>query len=104
MLIFALLSVAVFVASALLDAIEAYYVRSVADGKPERAAVYSVAMYVIGCVGFFSVIEYSWWLMIPECAGLYFGSVIAIKRQRNHATCKPTSGGVELHANGITIR
>lgn len=96
MLTFTVLSVAVFLASALLDAIEAYYVRSVADGKPERAAILSVAMYVIGCVGFFSVLEYSWWLMIPECAGLYFGSVLAVKCQRKLAAEQPKASNLHV--------
>ncbi len=78
---FALLSIACFVAAFALDAIEAYYVKSVNDEHPHRAAFYSIAMYAIGCVGFFSVLSFSWWLMIPEVMGLYCGSVFAIRRQ-----------------------
>ncbi len=80
-MLFAGLCVACFFAAFALDAIEAYYVRSVGDTRPHRAALYSVAMYVIGCVGFFSVLSYSWWLMLPELVGLYCGSVYAVRRQ-----------------------
>ena len=85
MVIFALLSVVVFFASAALDYVEAYYVRAVGALAPHRAAQMSVLMYVISLVGFFSVLAYSWWLLIPECAGLYFGSVVAIRRMRSVA-------------------
>jgi hypothetical protein len=81
-----LLAIAVFLAAAALDALEAYYVRSVADASPHRAAMFSVGMYAIGCVGFFAVLQVSWWLMVPEVAGLYCGSVLAIRRQRRRAT------------------
>jgi hypothetical protein len=80
--LFAVLSVAVFLASAALDYVEAYYVRAVGDADPHRAARMSVLMYVISLVGFFSILSYSWWLLVPECAGLYFGSILAVRRQK----------------------
>lgn len=78
---FAILSIACFVAAFALDAIEAYYVKAVNDGSPWVGAWCSVAMYAISCVGFFSILAYSWWLMIPEVLGLLAGSVYAIRRQ-----------------------
>ena len=80
-MIFALLCVACFIAAFALDAIEAVYVKSVNDGRAELAAVCSVAMYAIGCVGFFSVLAYSWWLMVPEIMGLGCGTIYAVRRQ-----------------------
>lgn len=79
-----LLGLAVFVSAALLDAAEAFYVRSVGEQKPWWAAFYSVTMYVIGCVGFFAVLKVSWWLMVPEVLGLMLGSVIAVKYSQRH--------------------
>jgi hypothetical protein len=76
------LALAVFVAGAALDALEAYYVRAVADAAPHRAATFSVLMYGIGCVGYFAALEVSYWLLVPEVAGLYVGSALAIRRQR----------------------
>lgn len=81
-MIFALLSIAVFCASAALDYVEAFYVRSVGDLDGHRAGSMSVLMYVIGIVGFLAILDYSYWLMIPECAGLYFGSRLAVFRLR----------------------
>lgn len=77
-----ILAVLVFFAAAALDVAEAFYVRSIGQQNPHRAAVFSVAMYAIGCVGFFAVLDVSYWLMIPECAGLYLGSVLAVRFQR----------------------
>ncbi len=81
MFTFIVLSIACFFAAFALDAIEAYYVKAVNDGHPWLGAGCSVAMYIIGCVGFFSVLAYSWFLMIPEVLGLLAGSVYAIRRQ-----------------------
>lgn len=76
----ALLAVAVFVAAVALDYIEAHYVRAVGRLDGHRAALYSVGMYVVGCVGFLSVLDVSYWLLIPEGCGLYVGSRLAVKR------------------------
>lgn len=84
-MMFALLSIAVFIASAALDYVEAFYVRAVTERNPNRAAQMSIAMYVISLVGFFGVLSYSWWLLIPECGGLYVGSVLAIRRHQREA-------------------
>jgi len=89
MLTFIGLSLAVFVAAAVLDAVESFYVRAVGDLNPHRAAQMSIAMYAVGCIGFFAVLEYSWWLLIPECAGRYVGSFYAVawhRRERGRAS------------------
>lgn len=78
---FTLLSIACFVAAFALDAIEAVYVKAVGDGRAALGAACSIGMYIIGCVGFFSILAYSWWLMVPEVLGLACGSVWAIRKQ-----------------------
>ncbi len=78
--IFLALAVACFLAAAAGDVVEAYFVRAVGDLRPHKAAACSIGMYTISLVGFFSVVAYSYWLIIPEVLGLYFGSVYAIKR------------------------
>jgi len=93
------LGVGVFVAGVLLDGLEAYYVRSVADASPHRAATFSVLMYGIGCVGYFAALEVSYWLLVPEVAGLYLGSVLAISRQRKVAAGKETP-----RTRAVTVR
>ncbi len=80
-MLFTALAIVCFIAAFILDAIEAVYVKAVSDGRAELGAVCSIGMYVIGCVGFFSILAYSWWLMIPEVLGLGCGSVYAIRRQ-----------------------
>lgn len=74
------LGVAVFLAAVALDWLEAVYVAAVQTRRPTRAAVCSIGMYAIGCIGFFTVLEVSWWYMLPECLGLYVGTMLAIKR------------------------
>jgi cytochrome c-type biogenesis protein CcmH/NrfF len=80
-----LLALATFFAAAAGDVVEAYFVRSVADLDPHQAARMSVAMYCIGCVGWYITIRISLWYMIPEVLGLYVGSVVAIRAQRRKA-------------------
>jgi hypothetical protein len=55
---------------------------AVANGDAHTAARWSVAMYLIGLIGFYAVLRVSWWLAIPECLGLYAGSWIAVSRHR----------------------
>jgi hypothetical protein len=78
----ALLALVTFASAAAGDVVEAYFVRAVADLEPHRAARMSIAMYAIGCIGWFITLKISLWYMLPEVAGLYVGSYFAISRQR----------------------
>ncbi len=82
------IGVLVFLAAVALDWLEALYVSAVQTRRPRRAAVCSIGMYVIGCVGFFTVLEISWWYMLPECFGLYVGTTLAMGRSRTEC-CVP---------------
>lgn len=82
MLTHVLLSVLTFAAALVYDWVEATYVRAVADLEPHRAARASVAMYAVGCVGFFITLKVSLLYMVPEVAGLYLGSLLAVRSQR----------------------
>ena len=75
-----LLAVAIFCSAVVLDFADTNNTRAVAEGRAHAAARWSVVMYVLGCVGFFSVIKIAWWLAIPEAAGLYTGSLLAMRR------------------------
>lgn len=77
-----LLGLVTFVAAAAGDYVEAYLTRATVELRPHRVARLSVAMYAIGCIGWFTTIKVSLWFMIPEVAGLYLGSWLAITRQR----------------------
>jgi hypothetical protein len=80
----ALLVLVVFMSAAAIDYVEAYYVRAVADGAAERAAALSLAMYGGSLVGWVVIIKVSLWLLIPEGAGFFVGTYIAVRRQRRH--------------------
>lgn len=81
----ALFSVLAFALAASSDWLETRYVRAVRaweDGDVtarERAARSSVAMWVVGVVALATVIEIGWWTIIPEGAGLYVGTKLAMR-------------------------
>lgn len=85
MLTHVLLSALTFASALTYDWVEASYVRAVADLEPHRAARMSVAMYGVGCVGFFVTLKISLWYMGPEILGLYAGSLLAVRSQRRRA-------------------
>jgi hypothetical protein len=78
-------SVLAFALAASSDWLETRYVRAVRaweDGDKrarEVAARSSVAMWVVGVVALATVIEIGWWTIIPEGAGLYVGTKLAMR-------------------------
>ena len=74
------LGVLVFVAAAALDFAYVRYQQHVSARRAARAGAWSAAVYLIGSVGFLAVVQASRWYMIPECAGLYVGTLIALRR------------------------
>lgn len=48
--------------------------------------VWSVAMYLMGIVGTWAVLDYSFALVIPTACGLFTGSVVAMRRARKAKT------------------
>lgn len=74
-----------FVLAASSDWLETRYVRAVRaweDGDTaarETAARSSVAMWVVSVVALVTVVEVGWWVLIPEGAGLYFGTKLAMR-------------------------
>lgn len=75
----ALLAIAVFVSAMVIDFAEARYVLAVERGAARDAAMWSVVMYAIGCLGFVAVINVSLYLMIPEGLGFYCGTRLALR-------------------------
>ncbi len=85
-----LFSVLAFVLAASSDWLETRYVRAVreweeAEGDAmhvarERAARSSVAMWVVSVVSLVTIVEVGWWVLIPEGAGLYVGTKLALRR------------------------
>lgn len=71
-------TVAFFLALA-SDWLETKYVLAVATGHAARAAKCSVGMWLIGVLGLIGCIELGWWLLAPEAAGLYVGTMLAMR-------------------------
>lgn len=44
-----------------------------------RAAHLSIAMWLVGVVGLAACVEISWWLLLPEGFGLYYGTRRALR-------------------------
>lgn len=74
------LAVLAFVLALASDYLETRYVRAVHCGDAVRAARASVAMWAVGVVGLVAVINVGWWLLAPEAAGLYVGTMLAMRR------------------------
>lgn len=97
----------VFVLALVSDYLETRYVTAVGRRDATRAARYSVAMWLVGVIGLVTVLEVGWWVIAPEGAGLYLGTLWAMKdaepreqppalrvvhRQQTHG-CSPGSPG-----------
>ena len=76
------LALGVFISAIALDYADTSNTRAVAEGRDHAAACWSVAMYALGCVGFFSIIKISPYAVIPEACGLYVGSRLAMWHAR----------------------
>jgi uncharacterized membrane protein len=74
-----LLVIAVFVSAVVIDYAEARYVLAVERGRADAAALWSVLMWAVGCLGFVAVLDVSLYLMIPEGLGFYCGTRIALR-------------------------
>ena len=75
------------------DYLETRYVRAVhaweaarcgdadAERARHRAAHSSIGMWIVGCVGLIAVVEVGWWVLLPEGAGLYAGTLVSMRRR-----------------------
>lgn len=74
-----LLAVLTFAAALVYDYVEALYTRAAAELDETRAPLLSVVLYGIGCIGFYVFLKVSPWYMLPEVAGLYCGTRLAVR-------------------------
>lgn len=74
-----------FVLAAALDFADAQHKLAVEQRDVHRTARWSVTMYLVGVIGAWSLITEGVWIVVPEAAGLYAGSVIAMRRARLQA-------------------
>lgn len=84
----ALIALGVFVSALLIEACDTANVLAVAQGRPVAAAIASVIMYALGLIGFVAFVEVSWWMAIPEVAGLATGAYVSVKRQRHKVSSR----------------
>lgn len=83
--VIALFSVLAFFLAGVADYLEARHIQAVARhtaGDPEAretAARLSVAMLVVGVTALYACVEITWFLVIPEAAGLYLGTKFALR-------------------------
>ena len=85
-IVIAICCVVAFTLAASSDWLETRYNRAVIawekDGDPaarERAARSSSAMGLVGIIALASVVEVGWWVLLPEIAGLYVGTKLALR-------------------------
>lgn len=79
-------SVLAFALAASSDWLETKYVRAVrawedthAATARETAARSSVAMWLVSVIALVTVVEVGWWVLLPEGAGLYVGTKLAMR-------------------------
>jgi hypothetical protein len=73
------LALLVFACAATLDFAVVRYQQAVTDRRAHRAGRWSVLIYLLGAVGFLSVVDGSRWYVLPECLGLYAGNLLALR-------------------------
>lgn len=90
-ILIAFFSALAFALAASSDWLETKYVRAVRawEDAPhnapekalarERAARSSVAMWFVSVIALVTVVEVGWWVLLPEGAGLYVGTKLAMR-------------------------
>lgn len=61
------------------DFLQTRYVMAVQKKAKERAARYSVAIWLVGVAGLIAVIKVGWVVLPGEALGLYIGTRLALK-------------------------
>ncbi len=72
-----MLVLGVFVAAVLLDFAAAKYYKAVAADRLHNAGLWSITMCLLSTVGLLSVVDVSKWYILPECLGLYVGTLLS---------------------------
>ena len=72
-------AVLVFLSALGVDYAHARYTKAVARGDRHRAAGWSVVTSLVGTVCLLAAVDVSLWLVGPELAGLYIGSLLALR-------------------------
>jgi hypothetical protein len=83
-----LITLGVFVSAAALDFASARYQLAFREDRPELAAWWSVVMCLLSAVALRAVVDVSWWMLVPECAGLWCGTKLGWCRARDLTTSR----------------
>lgn len=76
---YALIAVVVFVAAAAIDYIGVRYQNARERRDRWRAGAWSTLYGVVAAVAYLAVARESPWYIVPECAGFFAGTVLAVK-------------------------
>lgn len=74
----ALLAPLVLAAAFAYDFAITRYVVAVDARAGHRAGMWSALTYLVGLVGTLGIIKVSPWLILPECVGLYLGTLVGV--------------------------
>ena len=78
----AILCAVVFLASALIDFAHARGIVAIGERAGHRAARWSLAQWIGSTIGFLIAMKVTCWVLPFEAAGLYVGTVLAVRRTR----------------------
>ena len=69
----------VFVAAVALDFAAARYQRALRESRVHAASAWSVAMCLLSSVALLALVDVSRWMLVPEAAGLYVGTLLGAR-------------------------
>lgn len=78
----ALLAVGVALAAACIDYAAVRHQHAVSARAAHAAACWSVAQFAAAAIGLVAAVTSGWWLLAPEAAGYYAGTLVAVRRLR----------------------
>lgn len=92
---FVLIGLLVFVTAAGIDYAHGRYLRAFASGHSLAAASWSVAQWTAGTIAFVVAVKVSMLLIPLEAAGLFVGTLLAVKRPTDmlHVSCNMSNSG-----------
>lgn len=73
------LGLAVFMTAVALDYASGRYLQAATSRHVHKAALWSITMALLSTVGLLSVVEVSWWYIVPESLGLYVGTLLSFR-------------------------
>lgn len=85
------LGVVVFLSTLALDVIQAFSFEAYQRRDANTTTILSVVEYAIGVFAFYAFVTHSWWLVVPELAGLVVGSQVSVrylKAREARAACQ----------------